>query len=245
MRICLDSFLSIGSNIRMNTASLLRDFAESRPSPKTAFQFALETLRDAIASGKVQEGEALLQNDIAVALGLSRMPVREALRMLEAEGWVEFSPYKGAVVTRLSAEEVIETFEIRFALESLALRKSLPVISPAAFEDAQAVIDALDGERDVGRWVDLNRQFHLCLYTGAGKRLLAAINEQYAAADRYLRIELETLHNAAESQAEHRAILAACRARDIEAAIALSEPHIVEAGHELAASLTRRRSANP
>jgi DNA-binding GntR family transcriptional regulator len=229
----------------MNTASLVRDFVQDRSAPKTAFQFALETLRAAIASGAVKEGEALLQNDIAAALGLSRMPVREALRMLEAEGWVEFSPYKGAVVTRLSAEEVIETFEIRFALESLALRKSLPVISPDTFERAQALIDALDGERDVGRWVDLNRQFHLCLYIGAGKRLLAAINEQYAAADRYLRIELETLHNAAESQAEHRAILAACRARDADSAIALCEPHIVEAGHELAASLTRRRSENP
>ena len=110
----LDKHLSFGSNIPMNTASLVRDFAQDRSAPKTAFQFALETLRDAIASGTVKEGEALLQNDIAAALGLSRMPVREALRMLEAEGWVEFSPYKGAVVTRLSAEEVIETFEIRF-----------------------------------------------------------------------------------------------------------------------------------
>lgn len=229
----------------MKTAAVIRDFALDRQMPKTAFQFALETIRGAIASGAIKEGEALLQNDIAAALGFSRMPVREALRMLEAEGWVEFLPYKGAVVARLSAEEIVETFDIRFALESLALRKSLPTIPDAAFERADAIIESLDKERDIGRWVDLNRQFHLCLYTGAGKRLLTAIGEQYDAADRYLRIELETLHNAGESQSEHRALLAACRARDIDAAIVVFEPHVVEAGHELADALTRRRSEKP
>ncbi len=229
----------------MPMASIIRDFAAGGGAPKTAYQFALETLRNAIASGAINEGELLLQNDIAAALGLSRMPVREALRILEAEGWVEFSPHKGAVVSRLSAEEIVETFEIRFTLESLALRKSLPIMPNEAFDRAQALVDALDGERDIGKWVDLNRRFHLCLYVGAGKRLLALINEQYAAADRYLRIELETLHNAEESQVEHRAILAACRVRDVETAVALCEPHIVEAGHELAAALTRRRNENP
>jgi DNA-binding GntR family transcriptional regulator len=229
----------------MDTVGIIRDFASDRSMPKTAFQFALETIRETIASGAIKEGEALLQNDIAAALGVSRMPVREALRMLEAEGWVEFLPYKGAAVARLSAEEIVETFEIRFALESLALRKSLPTMPEATFERADALIDTLDRETDFGRWVDLNRQFHLSLYTGAGKRLLAAIGEQYDAADRYLRIELETLHNAGESQSEHRALLAACRARDVEAAIVVFEPHVVEAGHELAAALTRRRSEKP
>ncbi|MGE0005190.1 MAG: GntR family transcriptional regulator [Parvibaculaceae bacterium] len=225
----------------MDTASVIRDFAADRPTPKTAFQFALETIRGAIASGAVKEGEPLLQNDIAAALGLSRMPVREALRMLEAAGWVEFLPYKGAVVARLSVEEIIETFDIRFALESLALRKSLPAMPDDALARADALISALDRERDVGRWVDLNRQFHLCLYTGAGKRLLGAIGEQYDAADRYLRIELETLHNAEESQSEHRALLAACRLGDIDAALTVFEPHVAEAGRDLAAALTRRR----
>jgi DNA-binding GntR family transcriptional regulator len=225
----------------MSTVTVICNVAQDRAAPKTAFQFALETLRTAIASGAIREGEALLQTDIAAALGLSRMPVREALRILEAEGWVEFLPHKGAVVATLSIEEIIETFEIRFALESLALRKSIPVIEAAALDHAQALIAALDAEQDAARWVSLNRQFHLCLYTGAGKRLRATIDEQYDAVDRYLRIELATLQNAAESQAEHRAILAACRDRDVEAAVALIGPHIAEAGHDLAAALSQRR----
>lgn len=226
----------------MQTYSFLRNFATDASTPKTAFQFALEVLRGAISAGAIKEGEPLLQNDIAAALGISRMPVREALRILAAEGWLDVSPHKGAVVATLSIEEVIETFEIRFALESLALRKSIPAISTEDLAQCQLIVEAMDLETDVGRWVDLNRKFHLSLYAKAGSRLRAVIGEQYDAVDRYLRLELTTLHNADESQLEHRAILDACRARDIEAAIALLGPHIVEAGHDLAVSLEKKRA---
>ena len=165
--------------------------------------------------------------------------------MLEAEGWVEFLPHKGALAASLSAAEVTDTFEIRFALESLALRKSLPILLAAAFQRAQEFLDQLDSERDAARWVDLNRDFHLCFHTCVGKRLLGAIRERYDAVRRYLVIELAALNSAAESQQEHRAILEACRACEAEAAVSLIGPHIVEAGQDLARALQRRCDDNP
>lgn len=209
--------------------------------PRTATQYVLDALRDGISTGKLQEGQQLVQNDIAETLNVSRMPVREALRILEAEGWVEFSPRRGAVVASLSVNDVSQIFEIRFALEALALRRSVPVIAPTILDRAASFLDEMDTESEIGRWVDLNRRFHLTLYADAGARLLDLIESQYEAVDRYLRLELAEMHNADESQEEHRAILAACRARDVKEAVRLLEPHIYEAGTDLANALSKRR----
>lgn len=209
---------------------------------RTATLFVADVLREAIATGELPEGDQLLQNDIAEALGVSRTPVRESLRLLEAEGWVEFSPHRGAVVATLSSDEVRQIFEIRFTLEALALKQSLPKVEMAVFDEAARILDELDAEREISRWVALNRRFHLTLYAGAGERLIALIESQYDAVDRYLRLELVEMDNAGDSQDEHRAILVACRARDVATAIALSEPHIAGAGVDLAEALDRRRS---
>jgi DNA-binding GntR family transcriptional regulator len=208
---------------------------------RTATEHVVELLREAIATGDLPEGAQLPQIELADALGVSRTPVREALRLLEAEGWVTFSPHRGAVVATLSGDDVRQIFEIRFALEALALRKSIPSVSTDVFDQADEILVAMDGERDIGQWVTLNRRFHMVLYTGAGDRLIDLIGSQYDAVDRYLRLELIEMDNAAISQEEHRDILAACRARDVSRAIALCEPHIVGAGVDLADTIERRR----
>lgn len=211
----------------------------------TATQFVVNALRGAIATGELPEGKQLLQNELAEALGVSRTPVREALRLLEAEGWVDFSPHRGAVVAGLSPDEVRQIFEIRFVLEALALKKSVPLLPEAAFERAHSLVAELDQEQDVPRWVTLNRRFHLLLYGSAGERLISLIESQYDAVDRYLRVELFEMNNARDSQDEHRAILAACEARDVDRATALLEPHIAGAGIDLAEALERRRCKLP
>lgn len=209
--------------------------------PVTATQHVVGRLREAILSGELASGTQLRQEEIAGALGVSRTPVRESLRILETEGWLVFVPHRGAVVASLSGEEAREIFDMRLALEALALQRSVPRLGAAALAEAEAAIVAMDGESDVARWVELNRRFHLALYVGAGPRLRAAILGLYDAVDRYLRVELVALDNAAESQAEHRAILAACRAGDTAGALALYEAHIAEAGADLAAAIERRQ----
>ena len=224
---------------------------ESQPSflaggakrPLTATEHVVARLRDAIASGELREGEQLRQNEIAAALGVSRTPVRESLRILEAEGWLEFSPHRGAVVATLSGSEIRQIFEIRFALESLALRNAVPKLTDADLASAEDLIAAMDAAPDIAGWVRLNRAFHLSLYTGAGARLRALIEAQYDAVDRYLRLELVAMGNAEESQDEHRAILAACRAHDVEKAVALYATHIAEAGEDLSSALEARKAA--
>jgi len=208
---------------------------------RTATQFVVDVLREAIATGDLREGDQLPQIEIAEMLGVSRTPVRESLRLLEAEGWVDFSPHRGAVVASLSSDEVRQIFEIRFALEALALKQSIPSLPAVIFDQAATILDELDVEQDIGRWVGLNRRFHLTLYSRAGARLLGLIESQYDAVDRYLRLELVEMNNASDSQDEHRAILVACRERDVERAVALSEPHIAGAGIDLAEALERRR----
>jgi DNA-binding GntR family transcriptional regulator len=172
---------------------------------------------------------------------VSRTPIREALRMLEAEGWIDFLPHRGAVVSTLSADEIRQIFEIRFALESLALRQSVPLLVPADFDRLAGILRAMDGETDAGAWLALHREFHMGLYTHANERLRRLIEEQHDAVERYLRIEFVAMNTADDDSAEHSAILTACRTGDIDAAIRLFEPHIVGGGADLAEALDRRR----
>lgn len=212
--------------------------------PPTATQHVVARLRAAILSGALPSGAQLRQEELAASLGVSRTPVRESLRVLETEGWVVFVPHRGAVVAALSGEEAREIFDMRLALEAMALEKSVPLLTDADFDAAEALIAAMDAETDIAAWVDLNRRFHLALYVGAGPRLRAAILSQYDAVDRYLRLELVAMNNAAESQSEHRAILAACRARDVAQAVRLYHLHIAEAGADLAEALERKMAAD-
>src|SRR5262245_1526124 len=93
---------------------------------KTVVDLAVEELRDRILRGRYPEGSPLRQDALASDLGVSRIPIREALRQLEVEGLVTFSPHAGAVVSMLSLDEIWELFELRAMLESDLMRKAVP-----------------------------------------------------------------------------------------------------------------------
>lgn len=123
-------------------------------------------LRDAILGGEINPGDRIRQEEIAERVGASRLPVREALRILEAEGLVEHEPNKGARVPRLSMHEVDVIYRMRERLEPLALAESLPHLSEddhARLEEVQARIEA---NTDVRTFLDLDREFHLLTYSG-------------------------------------------------------------------------------
>src|SRR5690625_3011319 len=86
-------------------------------------------LRKAILKGELKAGERLVQTELAEAIGVSRMPIREALRTLETEGLIVMEPHKGAIVRSISIEDIKEIYELRLALEPLALQKSVPNFS--------------------------------------------------------------------------------------------------------------------
>jgi DNA-binding GntR family transcriptional regulator len=213
----------------------LRGFAESLiERPRTVAEQVANVLREAIASGTLKAGTALRQDELADEFGFSRMPIRDALRQLEAEGIVSIHPTKGAHVARMDAAEISEIYAVRELLECEALRLSVPALSDGKLDEAEQVLDQIDAERNVGRWGALNRTFHLSLYDACGnQRLLGLIEAHHNAADRYVRILLSNLDYRNRSQSEHRGLLAACRRRDGKKAVSVLRQHLREGSDTL------------
>ncbi len=209
---------------------------------RTATEFVEATLKQAILAGALPPGTPLRQEELATRFAMSRMPIREALRQLEAQGLVDFEPHRGAIVVEITLQDAADNFAIRGALEPQALRLSLPHLGPADFALAEELIAEIDGERDPARMGELNRRFHMTLYAAAGLPRLLALTEQHlVAADRYLRFHLAT--DGDMGQAEHRALLAACRAGDEAEATAVLARHLGRAEAGLAAFFTARSTA--
>jgi DNA-binding GntR family transcriptional regulator len=213
----------------------------SSPRFRTASEYVEATLRAAILSGRLAGGLALRQEELADTFGVSRMPVREALRQLEAQALVDFVPHHGAVVTEISADDAADNYAIRLALEPMALRLSIPHLGGDDFSLAGDLIAEMDEETDAGRMGELNRRFHLSLYGRAGRaKLLQLAEQQLAAADRYLRFHLAAKGREHMSQQDHRAMLAAARERDIAGAVAVLEGHLRTAAQTIAAFFAAR-----
>lgn len=186
-----------------------------------------ETLRNAILDGRLPCGTAIRQEALAQLFGVSRMPVREALRQLEAQGLLQVVQYKGAVVAPLIEDDSLETYELRQLLEAQALRLSVPLLSNEDFEEAEGYIEALEVETDFGKIGTLNRQFHQALYGKApNKKLLALIEAGLIEEERFLRFNLEQMNLGKLSQDDHRALLRHARANDVEACIAELQLHL-------------------
>ena len=222
---------------------LSRLVARARPRHRTTTEFVEATLREAILTGVIAPGTPLRQEELAETFGVSRMPVREALRQLEARALAEFHPHRGAVVAEISAADGADIGAIRMALEPMALRLSLPGLTAADLDQAEELIAEMDGEADPGHMGELNRRFHMTLYARAGRPRLLALTEQHLlAADRYLRFQFAALGYRPRSQDEHRALLAACRAGDADTACRLVTEHVGQAAEQLTAFLEGREA---
>jgi DNA-binding GntR family transcriptional regulator len=201
---------------------------------KSIVQMAAEALREKILRGEYAEGAALRQDAIAAQLGVSRIPVREALRQLEAEGLVSFSPHHGAVVPSLSLPEIEELFELRALLESDLLRKAVPHIDAPVLARAAKILDDYDDafdRRDIATWGTLNWAFHATLLAAAGYPLtLGVLANLHSQSERYMRLQLSLTHGERRASDEHHAILAAAAAGDADRAARLLARHIIGVG---------------
>ncbi|MDR3495462.1 MAG: GntR family transcriptional regulator [Ancalomicrobiaceae bacterium] len=201
---------------------------------KTATEFVEATLKKGILTGALPAGMALRQEELAREFGLSRMPIREALRQLEAQALIDFLPHKGAVVTEISLDDALDIFAIRRALETAAFALSIANLRPDDLSRAIETIAEIDAEADPARLGHLNRQFHMTLYACAGRpKLLALIEVQLASYDRYLRFHLSARGREHMAQDEHRAMVEAAAARDVATAVAILERHIDTAAEAL------------
>lgn len=219
------------------------------PIPRqTVARLTLERLRAKILRGDYAEGAPLRQDALAAELGVSRIPVREALRQLETEGLVTFSPHVGAVVSSLSLNEIMELFELRAQIESELLRRAVTRLDNVQLARAAEVLDAYEAafrERDVARWGELNWKFHATLLEAAGRPLtMGLLQNLHNQSDRYTRLQLALTHGEVRADEEHRAILEAVRARETGRACALLRGHILGAGRSLLEFLRVHRGSN-
>jgi DNA-binding GntR family transcriptional regulator len=197
-----------------------------------------ESLRQAIIDGQLEPGESLRQENLAQHFCVSRIPVREALRQLESERWIVFHPNRGARVSPLSAQEVQEIYEIRASLEVTALRLAAPHHTERTLKQAGALLRASRSESDHSLYAQRNREFHLALYAPAGRaRLIAMIDSLHSQGERYLRLKLDMPPYKRRSDEEHQQILEALRAGDVDRAVQILEPHLLQTGEMLATYL--------
>jgi DNA-binding GntR family transcriptional regulator len=188
-----------------------------------------EALRRSISAGELAPGLQLRQDELAEKFGTSRIPVREALRQLEAEGFVTFLPNRGVVVSDLSVDEVIELLEIRIALESHALRLAIPAMGDIDLDDAKAILRSYDEEPDPEKWGAFNWRFHKALYAPCNQpRLLAMIEANYGHVGRFTRALVSRATGKDRPQREHYQLLEFCRDGEIEKAVRLLREHIVQ-----------------
>jgi len=200
-----------------------------------------DALREAILRGIFQEGQSLRQDEIATQFGVSRIPVREALKQLEAEGLVTLHLNRGAMVSVLTAAEAQEICEIRSALEVKAMQLAIPKLSESDIEKAAVILETTDQTTDVGMVAKLNWEFHATLYATAERpRLLSIIKSLHVNCDRYVRVQMAQMDYHERSQKEHYQLLDACRQRDIKAAVRLLKRHIDTAGEQLVTYLQQK-----
>lgn len=216
-------------------------------APRTSTsRMIADALRDAIVSGALAPDAPLRQDAIARHFSVSAIPVREALRQLASEGWAKIEVNKGASVASLSADEAREIYEIRSALESLALGLAMPNHTAQSLREVRALASAAKGERDPSLYVARNVAFHMKLYAPCGRpQLLEMLASLHRRGERYLRLKFDFPEYKGESDAEHAEILAAVKRGDAAAAQALVAAHLLGTGELLHRFLTERAAAQP
>ena len=212
---------------------------------KTRTQVVVEELRARILSGEIKAGEPLRQAALAEQLQVSRIPVREALLQLEAEGLVKFEPHKGATATEISPTLIDELFELRAILESDLLARSIPLLTDDDFVRAKLTLaqldQALQSPDHADRWPELNTAFHTCLYKADRPQTLEMISNLNKNADRYIRMHLQMVGGIQKASSEHLRLLELCQQRDIPAACAELTAHILHAKAEIKQFLENNR----
>jgi DNA-binding GntR family transcriptional regulator len=211
----------------------------------TAEQIA-DLVRSEIQDGRLVPGAPLNQVDLAARLGLSRIPVREALRQLVAEGYVNYRPNKGAVVSTLAEEDVEEILEIRECLETRLMERAIEHLTPETLREASAALDALNSARTPEQIHGAHERFHTILFQAAPRpRMTALVN------DWRFRLDASPDTDGARKRAFARAtrdvharLLTACRNRD-RRAVAQCVEQEYEVIRATIARLSSRGSARP
>ncbi len=212
---------------------------------QTTSDYVAQVLRKAILNGQLEAGTELNQVELADYFRVSRIPVREALKHLQAEGLISAEAHHRAVVLGLNIERIIEIFELRALLETHLLKKVASVFDATRLQELRALCDEMDalGEQRHDEWLKKNREFHRWLYEPAEAQMTLTLIEQLILqVQRYLQRE-GGVDRAAQAGSEHRRILDALEAQDIDQAASLLEEHLMHTRDQIVALLQQSNRA--
>lgn len=200
----------------------------------------IDALRDAILTGTYRPGERLVQDDLAESYGISRIPLREALRRLEGEGLVIFSPNRGAIVRPLAPKDVVDLYDVRIALESLALRRAAEryadLRESTARKHAEAKRAIASGA--LTSLFHLDRDFHAELAAASDNpHLVATLGSQWSQIMRMMHAYLRVGVYTPNVWQEHEAIAGAVALGDGDAAVARLQEHLTTSRDRILADL--------
>ena len=212
-------------------------------SSLTAQEAVLQELRSALAAGTLTPGQQLIQEDLAEELGVSRVPIRESLKILEGEGHVTYHPNRGYFVTELSATDLSELYRIREILEAEALTRAVTEVSDADLKDIREIltkVNAAAAAGDIDELSRTNRQFHLSIIELSGmNRLCRLIRQLWDASDIYRTVYFREETNRERIFSEHEEIFRALEAHDAAALIRAQNQHREQAVQVLTTVISR------
>jgi len=212
---------------------------------QTTVDLVLDELRSRILSGALVPSSPLRQEALADELGVSRIPVREAIRLLSAEGLVDVLPHKGAYVTTISKVEVQEFFDLRQRLEPWLLNEAVPKITDNDLLRAEHIVALMD-TATAEHWGSLNWRLHELLYAAADRpAALGIVRALHEKSERYFRFQVVNAPIREQAHQEHLQLISLCRNRQAEQAQALLEQHIGDAADQILAIVDRMLDKAP
>ena len=208
----------------------LYDGKDILPSKSSLSEYVFNHIREAILSCDYKENDLLKENAIANELGVSRTPVREALKQLELEGLVRLIPNKGASVVGVSIKDFKDIYEMRALLEGLCVRKAVENISDDIINELDEILDLCDYYLSKGKLeaiLELDNRYHETIYKAANSRMISqTLSDFHHYLERMRKTTLNDIERAKNSNMEHKAIADAIRQRDAKKAEKLAKEHI-------------------
>lgn len=203
-------------------------------------------IRERILCGQMAEGEVIRQDALAQEYDVSRMPVREALKRLDAEGLVQFTINRGASVTKHSLKEIGEVFDLRILIEVDLFRRAIPAMTASDHAKCEGILKAMEASYeadDVAKWGALNFDYHSALYAAADRKLTNDILQSVSQhSDRYVRMHLSVMKQLESACKEHRDLLVMAMERDVDAGCALLRGHIERTKDQLLKRVEENRA---
>ena len=197
-------------------------------------EMVFESLREAIILGRLKPGERLMEIQLAEEMGVSRTPVREAIRKLELEGFVVMVPRKGAYVAGVSVKDIADVFEVRSALEGLAAGLASERITEEEMEELEKAILQISGEEDILTVVKGDSLFHEIIYKASrNQRLTQIITHLQEQINRFRLTSLSVPGRLKIAVGEHKKIVEAINSRNVDLANRLASEHMENAEQNL------------